>query len=158
MGVSHVWRKVHTWITRSQTLFSLVRCYGYFFFSLLIFVPLLFEGSVCFFGKLTDINNDWIGYVQAIQWWLLDAVNSMHSLSVLLPAVETSHTTQIVLALASWPLSEINCICVHAMCILATATIHGWHLFCSEFPIVRLPIGSGNYSSVASIQKYSWSI
>ena len=31
-------------------------------FSLIIFVQLLFEGGVYFFGKLADINDGWIGY------------------------------------------------------------------------------------------------
>ena len=57
-------------------------------------VRLLFEGSVYFFGKPTDINNGWIRYVRVIQWWLLDAVSCKLSLSVLLPAVEMSHTTR----------------------------------------------------------------
>ena len=37
-----------------------------------------------FLGKSTDINDGWIRFVQAIQWWLLDAVCSSSSLSVLL--------------------------------------------------------------------------
>ena len=59
------------------------------FFSLLVFLRLLFEGGVYFFGKLADINDGWIRYVQAIQRRLLDAVSSMRSLSVLLSSVET---------------------------------------------------------------------
>ena len=42
-----------------------------------------------------------------MQWWLLDAVSSKHSLSVLLSAVETCRAAQLALALARWPLSEI---------------------------------------------------
>ena len=45
----------------------------------------------------------WIRYVRVIQWWMLDAVSSKHSLSVLLSAVETNHTTQTALVLACWP-------------------------------------------------------
>ena len=57
-------------------------------FSLPIFVQLLFEGSIYFFGKPADTNNGWIRYVQAIQRRLLDVFSSKHSLSLLLPAVE----------------------------------------------------------------------
>ena len=69
-------------------------------FLLLVFLRLLFEGSVYFFGKAADINDGWIRYVQAIQQQLLDAVSSLHSLSVLLSAMETSHKTQAALVLA----------------------------------------------------------
>ena len=46
---------------------SSIRRRGYYFFSLPIFVRLLFEGSVYFFGKSADTNNGWIRYVRAIQ-------------------------------------------------------------------------------------------
>ena len=36
-------------------------------FLLHLFVRLLFEGSVYFFGKPADINNSWIKYIRAIQ-------------------------------------------------------------------------------------------
>ena len=38
---------------------------------------LLFEGSVYFFGKPADINDDWIRYMGAIHWQLLDAISSI---------------------------------------------------------------------------------
>ena len=41
-----------------------------------------------------------IRYVRVIQWWMLDAVSSKHSLSVLLSAVVMSHTTRTALMLA----------------------------------------------------------
>ena len=68
------------------------------------------------------------------RWRLLDAVSSMHSLSALLSAVETTHTRQTVLALAWRPSSEIICtrvrVCV--LRLLAAATIQGWCLFRSR--------------------------
>ena len=54
----------------------------------------------------------WIRYVRAMQWWMLDAVSSKHSLSVLLSAMETNRTTQTALVLA-----------VDDTCIIAVATI-----------------------------------
>ena len=72
-----------------------------------------------------------------MQWQLLDAVSSTHSLSVLLSAMETSRTTQTALALAQRPSSEIIHTCACAAYILATATIWGWSLVCSELPIVN---------------------
>ena len=64
------------------------------------FVWLLFEDVVHFLGKLTDINNGSIRHIWTIRWPLLDTISSMHSLSVLLSAVETSHTARTALALA----------------------------------------------------------
>ena len=63
-------------------------------------------------GKPTDTNDGWIRYVRAIQWWVFDAVNSKHSLSVLQSAVEMSHTTRTVLVLVRPLSSEIVHICV----------------------------------------------
>ena len=90
----------------------------------------------------TDINDGSIRHVWAIQWQLLDAVCSTHSLSVLLSAAEMSHTTRTALALAWWPSSEIICTChVHELRLLlraafitlrasnCAATIQGWRLF-----------------------------
>ena len=42
----------------------------------------LFKCSVYFFGKPAGINYGWIGYIQVIQWQLLDVVSSEHSISV----------------------------------------------------------------------------
>ena len=74
---------------------------------------LLLKGGMYFLGKPTDTNDGWIRYVRAIQWWVLDAVNSKHSLSVLQSAVEMSHTTRTVLVLVRQLSSEIVHICVH---------------------------------------------
>ena len=101
---------------------------------MLIFPWLLFKGGVHFFGKPTAINNGWIRYTQTIQQRLLDAFSSLHNLSVLLLAVEQSHTTQTALPLA-W---------LHT-CVCCVATIQGWRLFCSELPIVRLLFEGGNW-------------
>ena len=93
------------------------------------FVRLLFEGGVYFFGKPDD---GWIGLVRVRRWWLLDAVSSMRSLSVLLSAVERTRTTQTVLVLAWWPLSAIIHTRVHVQRLLVTGTIRGRRLFRSR--------------------------
>ena len=72
----------------------------------------------------------WIRYVR--WWWLLDAVSSTCSLSLLLSAVGTTRTTQTVLALAWWPSSEIIRTRVRMPHLLAAATIRGWRLFRSR--------------------------
>ena len=38
-----------------------------YFFLLLVFVQLLFEGGVCFLEKPIDIDDGWITLIQAIQ-------------------------------------------------------------------------------------------
>ena len=107
------------------------------FFSLLVFVQLLFkggynlEGSVCFCGKF--FGKPITMGVQNIQWWLFDAVSSTHSLSVLLSAVETSSTTQTASALARWSSSEIHniheCTKVRKLgCACTSFTIWAWLL------------------------------
>ena len=93
---------------------------------------LLFKGSVYFFGKPGDINDGWIGYEWVRRWRLLDAVSSMHSLSVLLSAVGTTRTAQTVLALAWWLPSEIIRTSVHMPHSLTAATLQGRHLFRSK--------------------------
>ena len=96
------------------------------------FVQLLFEAGIYFFGKPRDINDGWIMYIQVRQWRLLDTVSSMRSLSVLLSAVGTTHTTQTVLALAWWLSSESIRTRVHVPRLLAAATIRGQRLFHSR--------------------------
>ena len=93
-------------------------------------------------------------YVQARQWQLLDTVNSMCSLSVLL-SVEMTHTTQMALALAWWPSSEMIHTCVCILRILAAATIQGQSLFCSELPIVRLLLRAASIRSLHIILVYT---
>ena len=93
-------------------------------------------------------------YVQARQWQLLDTVNSMCSLSVLL-SVEMTHTTQMALALAWWPSSEMIHTCVCILCILAAATIQGQSLFYSELPIVRLLLRAASIRSLHIILVYT---
>ena len=93
-----------------------------------------------FFGKSADTNVGWIRYVWAIQWWLLDAVSSKRSLSVLVSGMERSRTTWTALALvlARWPSPIIHIhVRVHVLRIAAMATIQGWHLFRSELPTNR---------------------
>ena len=69
------------------------------FFLLPVFMWLLFECSVYFFGKHTSINDGWIRYIQANSVNCQMLVSGMCSLSVMLSAVDTSHTTQTALAL-----------------------------------------------------------
>ena len=56
----------------------------------------------------------------------------------LLSAVKTSLRTQTALEIAQWALAAIITTRVHVLHVLAAATIQGWHLFCSELPIVWL--------------------
>ena len=86
-GLPKILATVFLWSDAAATIYFAAR-----------FAWLLFEGGVYFFGKPWDVNDTWISYVQLRQWWLLDAVSSMHSLSVLLSAVGTTHTTQTVLS------------------------------------------------------------
>ena len=72
------------------------------------FVRLPFKGGVYFFGKPGNINDGWVRHV-LVRWWrLLDTVSSTRSLSVLLSAIGTTHTTQTVLALVWWPGSPVT--------------------------------------------------
>ena len=140
-------------------------------------VRLLFEGGVYVFGKPTDINNCWIRYVRAIQWWLL-GVGSKHSLSVLLSTVETSRHSyysrvviierKIVRLLfeggdylrvayntyspSASPMTVFRKKFVY-VCTVAAATIQGWCLFRSELQIVWLLFKGSDYSRVASIRR-----
>ena len=108
-------------------------------FSLLhVSVWLLFKGGYYFFRKPADVNDGWIRNVQAIQWRLLDDVNSKQSQSVLLSAMEMSCTTQTALVLAQWLSSKI--VHIHICCIIATATIWAHCSFRSEPPIVWLHV------------------
>ena len=107
---------------------SSTRCCGYsFFFLLLIFVQLLFEGGVYLFGKLVGINHNWI---RTIQWQLLDAVSSKCSLLVLLSAVETSHTYN-----TSSPNSSLLTI-IHVDLLHTSCSYYSRCLSCSELPTV----------------------
>ena len=115
---------------------SSIRCRSYCLFhcsfcAATIRGRLLFKGSIYFFGKSGDVDG-WIRCIQVRRWWLLDAVSSMRSLSVLLSAVGTTHTTQTVLALAWWPSSEIIRTRVCMLCLLAAATIQGRSFFRSR--------------------------
>ena len=98
----------------------------------------LFEGSIYFFKKCR------IRYVWAVQWQLLYTVSSTCNLSVLLPALERSCTTQTALVLACWQI-----ICVRVPHTLAAATIGGRCLFSSELLIVRLSEGDYNSRAVS---------
>ena len=71
-------------------------------FSLFILVWLLFEGGIYFIGTPPDSNDGWIRYMWALQLGLIDTGSSMHSLLVLLSAVETSLRTHTVLEIAQW--------------------------------------------------------
>ena len=121
---------------------SSVRHHGFyfffFFFLLFVLVQLLFNGGVCFIGKLADSNDSWIRYMWVIQLGLTDAGSSTRNLLVLLSAVEMSLRTQTALEIAQWAWVGIIVQHIHAPHILAAATIRGRHLFCSELPIIQL--------------------
>ena len=108
---------------------------------------LLFEGSVYWFGKPGDTNNDWIRYERVRRWRSLDAVRSMCSLSVRLSAKRTTRTANTGLALAWWPSSEIICtrVCV---CVLS-CSYYSRAVFIS-FKSFR---SWGYYSRAVSIQR-----
>ena len=105
------------------------------------------------FERPADTNDGRIKYVRVIQWRLLDAVSSMHSLTVLLSAMEKSHTTQTALVLDHILL--FACVCAayasrsyYSKVVLISfrasdcvATIRGWWLF-----------ESGDYSRVVTIR------
>ena len=88
---------------------------------------MLFEGDVYFFGKPADINNDRIRYMGAIHWQLLDAISSMHSLSVLLSTIEASHTTLSVLSLVPRPCAFIACSTKFTQSIVVTVVSNCSH-------------------------------
>ena len=48
-------------------IYSIRRRGYYYFAACFCTATTIFEGGIYFFGKLADINNGWIGYVQAIQ-------------------------------------------------------------------------------------------
>ena len=113
---------------------------------------LLFEGGV---GKLADSNDGWNRYMWVIQLGLIDTGSSTHSLSVLLSAMEMSPRTQTGLEITQWASVAIISMCVRVPCILAVATIQGWCLFHSEFPIVQPLFKGSDCSRVASNQRYT---
>ena len=83
-----------------QVLYFLIRQHGYCFFFATHFSVAIIRGQCLFFLKPADINDDWIGFTQAIRQRLLDSVSSSCSLSVVLSALETSCTTRTELPLA----------------------------------------------------------
>ena len=104
-----------------------------------------------FFGKPKDIKDSWIRYIQALQQWLLEAISSTQSLSVLLSVMEKSCATQTILLLACWPSLAVIPTCVGVLSSLAVATLWERRVFCSGLPIVRLLFEGRDYSSMASI-------
>ena len=114
------------------------------FILLHVFVRLLFEGGVYFFGKPPNTNNSWIRYIQTIQWRLLDTVISKRSLSVLLSAMENdSYNTN---SPSASPVIVIR----NYLHVCATYSSHGFYwaqcLFCSKLRIVRRLFQGGVYS------------
>ena len=79
-------------------------------------------------------------------WLCTSDVSSTYSPSVLLPALEMSHTSRTAFALACQSSLEIICSGMHALHILVVVTILGWHLFRSELLIVRLHFEGGVYT------------
>ena len=107
----------------------------FFFFLLFVLVGLLIEGGVYFIWKPG----------------IAGTCSSTHSLSVLLSAVKTNRITHTALEIVSerqWELYISTC--VHATCVLAAATSQGWHLLCSEFPVVRLQFEGSDDSRAGS--------
>ena len=108
---------------------------------------ILFEGGIYFFGKPADIasfpGSLGIRYRRVRRWRLLDTVSSARSPSVMLLAMEMTHTTRIALALAWWPSSESIRTHVCMLHILAAATIRGRQLF-----------EGSDYSRAASIRYF----
>ena len=96
-----------------------------------------------FFGKPTDIKDSWIRYIQALQQWLLEAISSTQSLSVLLSVMEKSCATQTILLLACWPSLAVIPTCVGVLSSLAAATLWERRVFCSGLPTVRLYLRAG---------------
>ena len=131
---------------------SLIRHRGYYFFHCFFCVATI-QGRRLFLSKPADISNSLIRNVRVSWWWLLDAVSSKCSLSILLSAMEMTRTTRIALALACSLFSEIICTRVHMPHILATATIWRGHLFRSELPLVRLLFEGGYYSRMVIIRE-----
>ena len=84
--------------------------------------------------------------MRAIQVGLIDTGSSTRSLSVLLSAMETSLRTQTPLEITQWVSVAIISTRIRPPCILAVATIWGWHLFSSE------PRLCGYYLRVVTIQ------
>ena len=92
--------------------------------------------------------------MRAIQLGVIGAGSITHSLplslSVLLSAVEMTLRTHTALEIAQWVLAEIICTHTHVLCILATVTIQGWHLFRLELPIVCRLFNGSDYLRAAS--------
>lgn len=105
------------------------------FFLLLVFVWLLFKGSICFFEKPADTNNGWTRYVRVMQWQLLNTISSTRSFSVMLSALERDFTTRTGSAsLLTVTLTCCECAAYTVAFISlrtseCAATIQGWHLF-----------------------------
>ena len=129
---------------------SSIRRHGYYLFHCsfcvaTIWGQLLFECGVYFFGKLWDVNDGWIRCVVR-WWWLLDAVSSTHSLSVLLQSMGMTRTTQTVLALVWWPSSEITRTRLHCRVYYPRLLFEGGVYFVQELRIVRLLFEGSIYS------------
>ena len=126
------------------------RCHSYYLFRCSFCAAtgwLLFEGGDYFFGKPWDMTEWWLDKVRTSEMVMVArrCQYSKRSLSVLLSVVGTTCTTQIVLALAWWPLSQIICTCVCMPHWLAAATIRG-HITFKSFGLC------GYYSRAATIQ------
>ena len=113
-------------------------------FLLLIFVQLLFlgsllfEGSVYFFWKPADINDGWIKYVWAIQWQLLNAITSTHSLTYS-PAVSLGNELYNKNSPRASPLTDSHtCMCAAYTSRDYYSRAGSVYTFCSELPIVWL--------------------
>ena len=128
-----------------STVFLWSDAAGYYLFHC-SFVQLQFKGSyysraTLILWKTLNINNGWIRHVRVWQWWLLDAVSSTHSLSVLLSAIGMTHTYNTNSPSTSVVTTVRNHLHTCALpCLLAVATIQGQHLFCSRASICAATI------------------
>ena len=109
----------------------LIRRYSYYLFCCSFCVDPIW-GQYLFLWKAR--RHQWrLDKVRRVRWWwLLDAVSSVRSLSVLLSAMGMTCTIQTVLALAWRPSSEIIHTHVHVLRLLVAATIWGQRLFRSR--------------------------
>ena len=109
IGVKNLQTSRSYTLVSTKVKFTITAVFFFFFFFRCRFLCSYYSRAAfrhLFLWRPADINDGrpLIRYVRAIQWWLLDAVSSKHSLSVLLSSVERSRTRRSVpLALARWP-------------------------------------------------------
>ena len=109
-----------------------------------IWRQLLFKGGVHFFGKSAGINDGWIMYIRAIQWWLLElSVVSTASQSCCLPWNKSYHTNSPSTSLVIFIRNYSHMVLVQQ--IVAAANTRGQCLFAQSSSLCAY------YSKVVSI-------